>query len=80
MERFVLFIREGDRSDVSYIRASRERAKRALAAYVQRRLHQRHRPMQSPDQAIIEAYFTEHGGRYIIAAVKPREPAGRRLS
>lgn len=80
MERFVLFIREGDRSDVSYIRASQERAKRALAAYVRRRSHQPRSPMQLQDQEVIDAYFTQRGGKYVIALLKPREIADRRLS
>jgi hypothetical protein len=80
MERFVLFIREGDRSDVSYIRSSKERAKRALAAYVRRKSQQPGMPMQLQDEEVIEAYFTQGGGQYVIAMVKPCEPARRRLS
>jgi len=80
MERFVLFIREGDRSDVSYIRSTREKAKRALAAYVRQRSHQPRHRMQIQDQEVIEAYFTQRGGRYVIALLRPCEPARRRVS
>ena len=80
MERYLLFIRDTGRDDETDIHPSETAARKALAAYVRKRLPDLKPPELLDDEAAITTYFSRDEADYVIARVKKPAMRGEGLA